>query len=218
MTLKLYCEIIDGLGLNMSRHWCKLYYEDLLAVYGEPVRHYHTMKHIDHGLLVMENIGYKCSSKKRAAFMFAWLYHDFIHENGGLFNEVKSANYAAKFFSLYDPKSQMVNMVMDLIKSTTHNHVGCDVHTRLFQDIDLAILGENKRRFNDYWVKTAYDYEKTHKRYYSGRYHYILKLMRRPRIYTSGYSFFDVYEERARLNLVSGIYCTVTNLLEDDRY
>ena len=172
-------------------------FADLVARYGEPARHYHTL---DHVRAVLGHIDAHWPDAPAALFFAAWL-HDVIYDPRAADNEARSADYARVLLSNAGVSSDTIDETARLILLTrSHEADPGDRPGCTLLDADLAILAADGPAYDAYaeairreyaWVPEA-DYR-------AGRRKVLERFLVRPRL------FFPMEmadaEPRARENL-----------------
>src|SRR5688572_235508 len=136
------CNSLRGTG-----HW-ENWYDQLVNLYSEPQRHYHTLHHVGHCLLEFEEAGHLIGNR-RAVEVALW-FHDAIYEPRAHNNEERSAELAGRFLAETEAGPEFSHLVTQHILATRH-HIGEPGSDSLIVvDIDLAILGQPRTVFDDY--------------------------------------------------------------------
>lgn len=193
-------------------------YKFLKRVYNQPHRHYHNWKHICHYLDVFKKFLDKFVENDDIMdfsidhIEYALFFHDIVYELFSKYNETLSAQMACTYldpnYSQSKPK-----LITNLILSTHHSESIKDIlpnddSTRLIADIDLAIFGENTKKFEEYTygIREEYHsipdevYNPIRKKFLT----YILERYPGQQIYHTD-MFRDMYTERAVENLLRAI-------------
>lgn len=171
-------------------------FADLARCYGEPVRHYHTLRHVRRCLRYFDLARDVIPQPDRVELAL-WC-HDVIYVPGARDNEARSADWFRRWA---DDRIALGELVCEMILATRHTRAPDELDARFACDIDLAMLGAPRRQFRENGVRLraerpdlddrAYD---LHERMLLGR------LLARQRIYLTDY-FHDRCEARARRNL-----------------
>ncbi|MDJ0939616.1 MAG: hypothetical protein QNJ00_07610 [Woeseiaceae bacterium] len=114
-------------------------YDALSAAYTEKHRHYHTLTHIEHCLVLFDE--YESLAERPTAIELAIWFHDAVYRPLKGNNEQKSAELAAGFLADNNVDAENVERVYAMIMATVHAAPASDSDTRLLVDIDLSILG-----------------------------------------------------------------------------
>lgn len=165
--------------------------QDIINKYNSSGRYYHTVQHI---LEMLNQIG---NDYVNLHLTLAIIFHDIIYDPKSNTNEEDSC---AEFDKL-DMSSNHKKIVKELIMVTkTHNSDG-SVLQNFMIDLDLAILGSDEIRFNEYERQIRQEYSFVSDEIYKiGRIDFIKKMLARPNIYLSQ-EFKDKYEVQAKSNL-----------------
>ncbi len=165
--------------------------------YNSPERYYHTMQHINEMFSLLED--WEKDNHFHSTYIpLAILFHDAIYNPFSKTNEEDSVKLFDE--SVYmDSKAKQE--IKDLIMITkTHQSNGYHVQD-LMIDLDLAILGSNSIRFDEYERQIRAEYKSVSDQVYNaGRIEFIRGIMDRPKIFLDDY-FYKKYEENARTNL-----------------
>lgn len=173
----------------------------LVARYSEPQRHYHTTKHIWEMLSIFSAGEWPLSIEESHAVLLAVWYHDAIYDSKAGDNEEQSAQLAKQDLTAVatpgDQSQMLIINVMRLVRSTA-THEPQRVDEQILSDLDLAILGAERKRYREYMVGIRAEYEFVPMEIYIEKRIEILQgFLDRPQIY---YYLTDL-EERARVNL-----------------
>ncbi len=178
-------------------------YNDLAARYSESHRAYHTLEHIEHCLREFQVIKYLAMNPD--AIEFALWYHDAIYDTKAKDNEEKSAKLAvgvARTASLPDAFKQSV---ANLILATKHSENPTDHDVQILVDIDLSILGQPEKEFDEYEQNVRKEYEWVPEdAFIAGRSAILKSFLNRPSIYSTQF-FRDKYEARARRHIARSL-------------
>lgn len=189
--------LVLGIGENMDT------FQQLIAAYSEPHRHYHTGGHIDACLTHLDQV--RQLANYCAEIEIALWFHDVIYKPRSTTNELDSANWCRNFLAVNHVDQRVIERVHKLIMATCHNAAPASADEQLLLDIDLAILGapeeiywqfENNVRKEYKWVP-GFIFRAKRKEILDG-------FLQRERIYNSDY-FFKTLEQQARINLQAAI-------------
>lgn len=177
-------------------------FDDLAARYAESQRAYHTLQHLGECFEVLDASAVE--PHDRGALELALWFHDAIYAPRRKDNERRSADLARAQLTTVDGAS--LERVDRLIMATLHdadpNEPGPDdPDAHLLVDVDLAILGSERARFDEYEVQVRREYRWVPSfAYRSARARVLRGFLERERIFTTAW-FHDRFEERARRNL-----------------
>jgi predicted metal-dependent HD superfamily phosphohydrolase len=120
---------------------------DLAARYSEPSRHYHNLTHLHEVLEVVNNLA---GVDVPAIQLAAW-FHDAIYDSRAKDNEERSADLAkGVLIPLGLPAGLVVNVQRLVLLTKTHTAEADDWDGQRLLDADLAILGAEVDRYDDY--------------------------------------------------------------------
>lgn len=121
-------------------------FESLIAAHSEPHRSYHSVRHLEECFTHLD--GCPLDPEHPAEFELALWFHDAVYEPTRPDNEAQSAAFARRELSrLPEP---MLDRIESLIGITKHDVTPESADEELLVDIDLAILGADPDRFDEY--------------------------------------------------------------------
>lgn len=176
----------------------------LREAYSVPARAYHHFGHVIDLLWYYARI--QAGLRDPNSVALAILFHDAIYEPGRSDNEQRSAALARVLIPEHLPKLEVdLDRVEALIMMTAAHGTleadDVDEDARLFLDIDMAILGAERARYDAYERAIAEEYAMLDPRVYeTGRARFLQNLLARRVIYLSE-AFRIHYELKARDNL-----------------
>ncbi|WP_375478102.1 hypothetical protein [uncultured Nostoc sp.] len=155
----------------------------LVEAYSTPSRYYHTLKHIDRVLSIIQILqGY---ANNLAAVQLAAWFHDVVYDTEAKDNEERSADYAFELLSnLGIPESTITTVTRLILNTKDHQAAINDYDSQVLLDGDLAILATNPIDYQKYahairqeygWVAEA--------EYITGRQQVLERFLKRSRIY-----------------------------------
>ena len=118
---------------------------DLLQRWAEPQRRYHTTVHLAHCLAT-----YDRNPLRDARVELALWFHDAVYDPQASDNEERSAALARSVAGAAGLTAETIDVVADCILATRHREPPANAPQALTLDVDLAILGETRRRFDRY--------------------------------------------------------------------
>jgi predicted metal-dependent HD superfamily phosphohydrolase len=188
-----------GLGLSPPEGLL----EQLLARYGQPHRAYHTMQHLHECFGHFDQAA--ASAQHPDEVTLALWFHDAIYDPADANNEEASAEWAERVIAGAGGGATVQRRVRDLILATRHEAPPAPGDAALLADIDLAILGAERARFDEYETQVRREYafvpeivfRTTRKKVLEG-------LLARPTIYRTR-RFIRRFEWQARVNLAGSI-------------
>jgi predicted metal-dependent HD superfamily phosphohydrolase len=132
-------------------------------------------------------------------------FHDAIYEPMSNSNEERSANWAAEFGGRVGVPSESVARIRAHIMATRHVALPVDDDSRLVVDIDLAILGADPSRYDEFDRDVRREYRWVPGIVYRSKRAAILQsFLDRPRIYHAQLAY-ERFEHNARANLSGAI-------------
>jgi len=171
-------------------------YADLARHYIEPMRHYHTLRHIRR--CVRDLDWARAAIPDPDAVELALWCHDVIYVPGAEDNEQRSAEWLQRWSH---GRIAAAERAAGLILATTHTDVPADPNARFTVDIDLADLGGDRVRFCEDEARLRAERPDLDDMAYDARVRDFLNtLMRRSHIYHTEL-FRARCETRARDNL-----------------
>ena len=174
-------------------------FAQLKAAYAEPQRHYHTLQHLGECLAAFDNVRTRAEHPHEVEL--ALWFHDAIYDVKGHENEQRSADWARDALRDAGVDSTSAQRVHDLIMATRHTAVPSGRDEPLLIDIDLAILGAERPRFDEYEQQIRKEYAYVPGFLFRRKRREILKgFLDRPAIYSTPW-FHDALEAKARDNL-----------------
>lgn len=180
----------------------------LVAAWSEPQRHYHVLRHLQECLLLLERWG-KDASARHEIGMALW-FHDAVYDPMRTDNEDRSARWATEALQDLGVADATVRRIARLIRAT--KHAAPTAHPRaarvkgadLLLDIDLAILGADRARFEEYERQVRLEYAHLAERAFAtARADFVETLLGKP-IYRTQVAMLEL-EQRARENLVRSL-------------
>jgi predicted metal-dependent HD superfamily phosphohydrolase len=177
-------------------------FEQLIHAYREGDRHYHTPSHLEHILIVIEQL--KEETTDINAVTLAGWFHDIVYDPQGQDNERQSANWAARSLrSLHIPQD-CISEVHRLILLTQHHRLDAgDRNGQVLLDADLAILGTHPTQYQSYASCIRQEYAwLSEEAFLRGRKLVLENFLLRDRIYHTDWMFHH-HETQARANLSS---------------
>lgn len=128
----------------------------LLAAYAEPQRKYHTLQHLSECLALLDR--YRALALESAEVAIALWFHDSIYDIRASDNELRSAEWAEQELCEAGVAPERIARVVDLILATRHSAPPRGQDQMLLVDIDLAILGAPRARFDEYEAQIRAEY------------------------------------------------------------
>jgi predicted metal-dependent HD superfamily phosphohydrolase len=183
----------DGLALR----------DGLLEAWSGPSRRYHTLRHLHDCLALLEPV--RDAARHPAEVEIALWFHDAIYDPRAADNEQRSADWAAKALSDAGVDAQATARVHALVMATRHAAEADGTDQELLADIDLAILGAGRERFDEYEVEVREEYAWVPGPVFRHKRKQILAgFLARPRLYSTP-QFAERFEASARENLAHSL-------------
>ncbi len=179
------------------------WFEQLLACYREPQRHYHTLQHLGECLAAFDEA--RALAHRPHEVELALWFHDAIYELKRSDNEARSADWAREALVEAGVDAAAADRVHALIMATRHDAVPKDADAQLLVDVDLGILGATPDRFAEYEDQIRSEYAFVPGWLFRHKRREILRgFLDRPRLYSTPH-FHDRLEARARENLARAV-------------
>lgn len=167
--------------------------------YSSKSRFYHTLAHIENMVTELEEVADLV--KNWDGLLFSIFYHDIIYNATKTDNEHQSALLFEKRIS--KTSFRHINPCKAQIEATKEHQHADDADTNILLDIDLAILGKNKNRYQEYAQNIRKEYQiYPDFLYRKGRKKVLKTMLEKEAIYQTQY-FREQYENQARANILS---------------
>ena len=131
-------------------------YNELMAAYAEPHRHYHTAQHLEECFAHFDAIGSLAGHPAEVAL--ALWFHDAIYDPKRQDNEEKSAGWARAAVLAAGAAPDAAARIHALVMATRHAAVPRGPDEEVLVDIDLSILGAAPARFDEYERQVRAEY------------------------------------------------------------
>ncbi|MBE9082450.1 hypothetical protein IQ278_09980 [Tolypothrix sp. LEGE 11397] len=179
-------------------------FNHLIAGYLAPGRYYHTLEHILHVLITIDNLQ-DYVQDMYAVQIAAW-FHDIVYDTQAKDNEEKSAEYASELLHNLGLTANKIDHITRLIIDTkSHQAAADDFDSQVLLDADLAILAADPVQYQEYAQAIRQEYAWVPQdQYIAGRKQVLEKFLQRDRIYFTPL-MFEVAEEIARANITAEI-------------
>jgi predicted metal-dependent HD superfamily phosphohydrolase len=175
----------------------------LTARYAETHRHYHTAQHIAECLTHFDSAQALC--EQEAEVELALWFHDAIYAPRAKDNEAKSAAWALRVMVDAGIDTSPRARVHALIMKTCHDALPTTQDEQVLVDIDLAILGADTARFDEYEAQVRAEYSWVPEFLFrSTRKKILQSFLARPAIYSTAH-FRNLLEKKAHDNLARSI-------------
>ena len=175
------------------------HFQQLLESYSEKQRKYHTLQHLSECIRNFE-AGRMLAEHPGEIEMALW-FHDGIYVLTRRDNEAESAVWAEAVLLDSRVNAVVAGRVRNLVMATCHSALPSTFDEQLLVDIDLAILGASKSRFDEYECRVKKEYAWVPEKLFKSERTMLLNaFLMRPHIFNTEF-FRKLYEERARRNL-----------------
>lgn len=177
--------------------------DELLACYAEPQRRYHTRQHLEECLTLLEQVR-DLAERPEEVEMALW-FHDAVYDVKGSGNEERSAEWARRALAEAGVPPAAAERVRQLVLVTRHDGVPGSADEQVLVDIDLAILGAERPRFDEYERQIRDEYAFVPGFLFRRKRRQILRtFLDRPVLYSTAV-LRERFEARARENLQRAI-------------
>jgi predicted metal-dependent HD superfamily phosphohydrolase len=191
-----------GLGVSVTPAILQDF-ESLMARYAEPHRRYHTVRHLDECFERLAEL--RGLADHPAEVELALWFHDAIYERRSAENETKSADLAVSKASAAGVPADCAERIRRLIMVTRHAAIPSGIDEEVLVDVDLAILGANPARFDEYEDQVRAEYRWVPAFLFKSQRRKILEeFLARPSIFSTKL-FLERYEGQARSNIERSI-------------
>ena len=194
--------VLNVNNINFFNHWWSI----LLINYTKPYKYYHSLEHIKNCIELYEKNKHLIKENIQKEFLIALWFHDIIYYPGNSENEKKSAKIVEKFC-----KEINNNLNVNIIKKfiiETRNHMNeknnDDDNFNLFLDIDMSVVGQDDYDEYENNIKNEYLNVYELEDYKIGRIEFLKCLLNKKKIFRTE-KFFEMYENKARINIKKGI-------------
>ncbi|MCK6445437.1 MAG: N-methyl-D-aspartate receptor NMDAR2C subunit [Planctomycetes bacterium] len=178
---------------------------ELVEAWREKTRHYHTLQHLEECLASFERV--RALAKRPAEVELALWFHDALYDVRRHDNEERSAEWAHAALRAAGAEIAAAARVRELVLATRHGveSAALTPDARLVIDVDLAILGAPRERFDEYEAQIRAEYAWVPEFLFRTKRREILAgFLARPRIFTTD-AFHAEREARARENLARAL-------------
>ena len=178
-------------------------FRKLVACYSEPHRKYHTMQHLNECFANLESV--RSFAERAGEIELALWFHDAIYDTRRADNEERSAEWARDSALAAGLSGDQASRMYQLVIATKHDAIPAAGDAAILVDIDLAILGSDEARFEEYEAQVREEYSFVPKPLYQkGRRRILQEFASRQSIYSTEY-FQTNYEARARNNIARSL-------------
>lgn len=177
--------------------------ELLLTNYRSDDRAYHSVHHLAECFARFDEV--EALVRESGEVQVALWFHDAVYDTHRHDNEAASAAWAGAVTRVAGGTEAVAGRIERLILATRHDAVPSDPDQALLVDIDLAILGAPRERFDEYEAQIRREYGWVPEgEFRAGRSAILRKFLTRPFIYSSA-SFRARFESAARANLARAL-------------
>lgn len=174
-------------------------YKKLMKAYGEPHRHYHTLRHLHDCLTAIDPIQHQLQNA--IAVELALWFHDGVYDPRSPDNEGNSAAWLRTFLANSSLGPAMVHQISQYILATQTHDRQEDPDGRFVLDLDLKFLGSDPPEFQGFESQIRQEYAWVPWPQYCRKRRAILQgFLHQIHIYQTPY-FRSHYENQARKNL-----------------
>jgi len=131
-------------------------FHELLACYGEKHRHYHSVQHLTECFGHLDEL--RACAEHPAEVEIALWFHDAIYAPRKHDNEQRSAQWASDSVLAAGATAAVAARIHDLVLATCHRAVPATRDAEVLVDVDLAILGAEPARFDEYEAQVRREY------------------------------------------------------------
>ncbi len=147
--------ILAGLGVDDNA--AGALFDELAERYGEPVRHYHVLGHVEEVLGWLDVLGEDLEDRT-AVELAAW-FHDAVYDPTASDNEDRSARLAVDRLGALGVPDALSGEVARLVRLTrTHRADPADLDGAVLLDADLAVLGSAPDDYDRYRAAIRLEY------------------------------------------------------------
>jgi predicted metal-dependent HD superfamily phosphohydrolase len=172
---------------------------ELLKRYAEPHRRYHTLQHLEECFARFDLL--RDSAVHAAEIEIALWFHDAIYDVTRQDNERQSAQWAKRAALEAGAGHAVAHRLHELVMVTRHDALATTHDEQILADVDLAILGADPARFDEYERQVREEYAAVPEAAFRQRRREILEeFLARDRIFGTE-QFAALLEDRARDNL-----------------
>jgi len=175
----------------------------LVACWSEPHRHYHTLQHLreclDH-LAAARDL-----ARHPAEVELALWFHDAFYDVHRHDNEARSANWAREAVLTAGIPDDVSRRVHALVMATCHRETPQEPDAQVLVDVDLAILGADRERFDESDAQIRREFAHVPEADFRvGRRQVLRGFLARPRLYCTD-RFAATFERPARENIARAL-------------
>jgi predicted metal-dependent HD superfamily phosphohydrolase len=175
----------------------------LLTYYKDPKRSYHTIKHI---IELLDYLDLFPNLENRNIFVLAIIFHDIIYSVNRDDNEELSVEFFKSSMNEinYHDKDVIDQVSSWILATKTHENDTGDYDCLFFLDMDMAILGSESNRYEEYCDQVYQEYVTNGgvdpERYVEGRKKFLNGVLKSEQIFKTPL-FNRLFENTARQNI-----------------
>jgi predicted metal-dependent HD superfamily phosphohydrolase len=190
-----------GKKLGLTKNQVHEQWQNWQSHYQAKGRAYHNLTHI--GAMLGELTQWPHKPRDKTSMQLAIWFHDYIYQATRKDNEAKSAEMAVGFLRQWQYPSEKITKIEAMILATAgHKDAGLDEDGRIFLDLDLAILGQDRKRYAEYIAAIRREYRiYPGFLYRKGRQQVLQHFLEREKLYFTA-TGREKWEEPARENLI----------------
>ena len=130
--------------------------DELLARYAEPHRAYHTWEHLRECFATLDPV--RSLAQRPGEVELALWFHDAVYDPQRHDNEAQSADWLAREVTAVGAEPALPKRLRGLVLATRHHEPPPAGDAALLVDVDLAILGAEPARFDQYEQQIRAEY------------------------------------------------------------
>ncbi|TRX59618.1 hypothetical protein FNH22_09885 [Fulvivirga sp. M361] len=167
--------------------------------YSSKKRHYHTLQHLES--LLIQCIKIKREIRNWDAILFTLYYHDVVYNPLKSNNEEKSAELAEIRMKKISVPDDTIKLCKRQILATKSHSKSPDSDTNYFTDTDLSVLGQNWKKYSEYYKNVRKEYRIYPDLIYNpGRKKVLTHFLEMDRIFKTDI-FYKTFEAQAKQNI-----------------
>lgn len=175
------------------------FWNEIETAYTFRKRVYHDLEHLDYMLEHAESN--QSNIENYDCLIFSIFYHDIVYSIRRKDNEIRSATLAVERLTALGVPAETIECCRKQIMATRHLERYPDYDTRYLADIDLAILGEERKVYRRYMLEIRKEFGVFPDFMFNkGRKKFLMYFLNQDRIYQTD-EYFEKYEDIARENL-----------------
>lgn len=175
----------------------------IVACWSEPHRHYHTLQHLRECLDRFDEV--RGMARHPAEIELALWFHDGHYDVHRQDNEARSADWARDAVRAAGLPDDVARRVHALVMATCHREPPQEPDAQLLVDVDLAILGADRERFDESDAQIRREFAHVPEpAFREGRRQVLRGFLARPRIYSTD-RFAAAFEQPARDNIARAL-------------